>query len=257
MSSMIITDTEALHTVSTPAAVVDGQASEDTQKIIRELVSTIPNDAAGLSAPQINFFKRVFVANFPENGLHVFVNPIVKQTGGQTTSYEGCLSLPGVQRNIFRSSEVEISADIIYKVNSSYKNMADSMPYFDDLVETVSTAYDQKITYSDLDAFIVQHEFDHLEGVLITDHDEFVPRSEEVMKKLQDRHQRIQQKRFMKKQANRDKAQKNQVKPNPKKAAKLDKSLKKSQKRREKQLALQIEMQERQRAIEAGTIKSE
>jgi len=254
---MIITDTEALHTVSTPAAVTNGQASEDTQKIIRELVSTIPNDAAGLSAPQINFFKCVFVANFPGKGLYAFVNPVVKQIGGQITSYEGCLSLPGIQRNIFRSSEVEISADIIYKINISYKNMADSMPYFDDLVETVSTAYDQKFRYSELDAFVVQHEFDHLEGVLITDHDEFVPLSEEVIQKLQDRHQHIQQKRFVKKQADRDRTQKNQVKPNPKKAAKLDKSLKKAQKRREKQLALQLEIQERQRAIEAGTIKSE
>jgi len=248
MSSMIITDVEALHTVSTPASVVDNQASEDTQKIIRELVSTIPETGAGLAAPQINFFKRVFVADFPDRGMYVFVNPTVTQSGSPTTSTEGCLSLPGIHRTVWRSSKAQISADVIYRVNTEYKDVAETIPHFDDLVETVSEIDE----LSGVDAFIVQHEFDHLEGVLITDLKEFVSCPEEVIKKDQERRQRIQQKRLMKKQAEMQKQSKKKVKPNPKKEAKLRKMLKSSDKRKKKQLAIE----EYHKAVEEGTIKS-
>ncbi len=247
MSSMIITDSDSLHTVSTSAVMVDGQTSVDTQKIIRELISTIPENAAGLSAPQINFFKRVFIANFPD-GAYVFVNPIVTPTGSQTVSLEGCLSIPGVQRKVLRSSLVEVSADVIYKVNNDYKHVADSAPHFGDLVEEIPN----RMRLSDLPSYIVQHEYDHLEGVLITDHEEFVSYSEEVIRKIQDRQSRIHQNRLLKKNK-----PKKAVRLNPKKEAKLDKSMKQADKRRRTLLEKHLELQERQRAIEAGTLKSE
>lgn len=244
MSSMIITDTDSLHTVSTKAKLNNGLPNDDTQKLIRELISTIPDSALGLSAPQINCFERVFVANFPQRGMFVFVNPVVSKTGSPTTSTEGCLSLPGIQKTIIRSSRAAISADIIYKVNIEHKGVADTMPYLDDLLQPVETLPELQ----GVEAAIIQHEFDHLEGVLITDLETFVSRSDSVLNRLQSRRLRIQKQRLAKKNKTRVTA----PPISPKKLVAMDKMHKNSEKRLTRQMHI-----EEQRRIEQLNIHSD
>ena len=245
----ILTDTESLRTISTPVTVADEQISDDVQKIIRALVASMPDDASGLSAPQINFFKRTFIGNFPDLGMYVFINPIITKSSGQSASTEGCLSLPECERCILRSSEVTISADIIYKINTEYKDKSETIPYFDDLVAVVSE-FDK---LSGLNAAIVQHEIDHLEGILIIDYAEYVSRSEEVTKRLQDRHQRVHTKRQIRKVKTEESVKQKVTKPNPKREAKIKKQQKSANKRKRKQIAAE----ELRKAIESGTISSD
>lgn len=246
MACEILTNTESLHTVSTPVIITDGQISDDAQKIIRALVASIPEDAAGLSAPQINYFKRAFIANFPDMGMYAFINPTVTGGGTLIPSTEGCLSLPGCTRTLLRLSQATVEADAIFKINIEHRDKAEAIPYFDDLATVVS----EFGKMNGVNASIVQHEFDHLEGVLITDHKEFVSRSEDTTKRFQDRYQRIHKKRHERKVKQETAAKQKVTKPNPKKTAKLKKQQKSADKRRRKQIAVE----ELYKAIASGTI---
>jgi len=98
----------------------------------------------GLAAPQAGLRQRLFVAEIEDRPLCV-VNPTIQLLPGEATLCEGCLSLPGV--------EVEVSRP-------------DSI---------VATGYDergqkQQWPATGLWARVIQHETDHLNGVLIIDH---------------------------------------------------------------------------------------
>ncbi len=99
----------------------------------------------GLSAPQINVFKRVFVAKI-KNRIKAFVNPlIVKLSKKEVTYLEGCFSVPDFYGHVIRPAEIELkSCDMQGK--KSKKN------------------------YRGLPARIIQHEIDHLDGVIFIDH---------------------------------------------------------------------------------------
>lgn len=98
----------------------------------------------GLAAPQVGVLKRVIVYDIDE-GLHALCNPrIVRFSEENVVDEEGCLSLPGVAVPVARSVEVVCEA-------------------LDLLGNPVS------ITARDLHARVLQHEIDHLDGVLIID----------------------------------------------------------------------------------------
>jgi peptide deformylase len=97
----------------------------------------------GLAGPQVGRSLRLFVASEsgqPEEGL-VFINPKIRPFGSPVPFEEGCLSIPGVNGEVTRPESVEITwTDLDGKQHTE--------------------------TFSDLMARIIQHEFDHLEGVL-------------------------------------------------------------------------------------------
>ena len=107
----------------------------------------------GLAAPQIGKSIRMFVldtspledeevAEFKQ----VFINPeIIEETGEKWLFEEGCLSIPEVRENIERKAKVRIS-------------------YYDENWVEKEEEFDGII------ARIIQHEFDHIEGILFTDH---------------------------------------------------------------------------------------
>ncbi len=130
--------------------------SDECRTIIQRLIHNIPNGAVGLSAPQISEFKRMFAANL-SNGRFVFVNPSLKLGNKIVSSVERCLSIPGVVRNLKRSNKVTIQAD--YAVKWDYLG---GHP-------TVMKDIDYSMKLHKQDAFIVQHEYDHLDGILILD----------------------------------------------------------------------------------------
>ena len=106
----------------------------------------IDADGLGLAAPQVNRSERIFVAVFNEQ-YHVFINPtIVERSDSTGTKVEECLSLPGVSVPVKRPKFIRVS-------------------YYD----AAGTFYERK-KFKRMDARIIQHEHDHLEGQLISDY---------------------------------------------------------------------------------------
>lgn len=111
-------------------------------------------DGVGLAAPQVDSSIRLFVidgSSFEEDDVtmkdfkKVFINPkIIERAGKQTTFNEGCLSIPDIREDVKRESEIRIQ---YYDENFKY--------------------HDEH--YAGLKARIIQHEYDHLDGVLFVD----------------------------------------------------------------------------------------
>jgi peptide deformylase len=122
---------------------------------IESLFETMYGSAGvGLAAPQVNVSIRVFVvdgAPFAEEeaGLgdfrKVFVNPVMLDESGDLWKFnEGCLSIPGIRDDVNRHSVVYIR----------YQD--------ENFVEKTES-------FTGIAARIIQHEYDHLEGILFTD----------------------------------------------------------------------------------------
>lgn len=96
----------------------------------------------GLAAPQVGVSKRLILVK-DEEIVIVMVNPkIFHYSASTVTSLEGCLSLPGAVYEVPRSSKVSVS----------YRDLSGALKYL----------YASKLT-----AIIIQHEVDHLNGILI------------------------------------------------------------------------------------------
>jgi len=119
-------------------------AMEELQELAEEMLMAMQEArGVGLAAPQIGRSLRLFVASEsgePEDGL-IFINPEIRPFGSPKAFEEGCLSLPGVNGMVTRPESVEVSWT---DVDGQRKTE----------------------TFTELMARIIQHEFDHLEGVL-------------------------------------------------------------------------------------------
>ena len=103
----------------------------------------------GLAANQVALPFRFFIMNLagrPDEADEefVFINPVIKKRKGNVTGEEGCLSLPGLYADVVRSEEVVIEA-----------------------FDLQGQGFSMELT--ELAARVVQHELDHLDGVLFTD----------------------------------------------------------------------------------------
>ncbi|HBL74510.1 MAG: peptide deformylase [Bacteroidetes bacterium GWF2_42_66] len=124
-------------------------------KLIEDMFETMYfSDGVGLAAPQIGLSIRIFVIDAttyadeePElaNFKKAFINPeIIERTGDEWALNEGCLSLPEIREDIPRPEMVRIK-------------------YLDENF----TEHDE--TYSGFAARVIQHEYDHLDGILFID----------------------------------------------------------------------------------------
>ncbi|WP_227766952.1 peptide deformylase [Zhaonella formicivorans] len=100
-------------------------------------------NGVGLAAPQIGVSKRVVVIDVGE-GLLELLNPEIIAMNGEEIDTEGCLSIPGVQGEVKRAAEVTVKA-----LNREGKEF--------------------EIKGTGLLARAMQHEIDHLEGILFVD----------------------------------------------------------------------------------------
>ncbi len=110
----------------------------------------------GLAAPQINLGKRIIVVDTQEKrGKKIgLVNPVIKYSSDKTNPFnEGCLSIPGVNADVIRPSEVVVSG---------YDREGNEV----------------EIETGGLYARVLQHEIDHLNGVLFIDRIEKYIRNE-------------------------------------------------------------------------------
>jgi peptide deformylase len=117
------------------------------KQIIEDLWDTVDEaDGAGLAAPQIGEQYRVFVVNLKDyNWRQVFINPrMIKEDGETINMNEGCLSLPGIAGKVLRRDIIEMEW---YDENWQY----------------------HRETFDGMESRVIQHEYDHLEGILWVD----------------------------------------------------------------------------------------
>ena len=99
----------------------------------------------GIAAPQVGINKRIAIIAPPESGFYVLINPELLWSSDEIVEgVEGCLSVPNLDAKIKRP----------YSVQIRYTTLAG--------VETMKT-------FEGFEARIVQHEIDHLDGILIVD----------------------------------------------------------------------------------------
>ena len=105
------------------------------------------NRGVGLAAPQVGVNLRMFVMNPTGEPAddRVYVNPVLTEAEGSEEAEEGCLSLPGIHINVDRSKRMRLQAKDL-----------ESNP-----VDLTETGYVARIW---------QHEFDHLNGIMLTNH---------------------------------------------------------------------------------------
>ncbi|MDR0323668.1 MAG: peptide deformylase [Treponema sp.] len=120
---------------------------EETLNIKKQMLEILVKDkGVGLAGPQIGIMKRIFVVHIQNDTERVFINPSILETSHETCKYEeGCLSVPGVYANVIRSESVKIHA-----WNEKGRPFT--------------------LEASGLLARVIQHEYDHLEGVLFLDY---------------------------------------------------------------------------------------
>ena len=126
----------------------------DVKELSNDMFETMRNvNGVGLAAPQIGKSIRLFIVdaspmedeNYAEFSA-VFVNPeILEEDGDDWDFEEGCLSIPGIREEVRRKEKVRIR-------------------YYDENWE------EHEREFNGIAARIIQHEYDHLEGVLFTDY---------------------------------------------------------------------------------------
>lgn len=131
--------------------IIDGSV----QRLIDDMIETMHQaSGVGLAATQLGVPLRVAVIQLPEEEPIVLINPEVVRRSGQREVEEGCLSVPGYRGRIKRSLTVAVKGR-----DRQEKEV--------------------RIKATDLLAQVLEHEIDHLNGVLYVDH---VEKAEDLYK---------------------------------------------------------------------------
>ena len=145
-----------LRLLAAPVAAV----TPEIKTLIADMAETMWHQVGiGLAAPQIGVSLRIFVMDDGKRGARAIVNPVVTERGGVVKEEEGCLSLPGIFAEVERSKSLRIEG-------------------LDGEGQPIS------FEAQGLPAKIIQHELDHLDGVLFIDRLPPVTR-DRIKKKIQ------------------------------------------------------------------------
>jgi peptide deformylase len=128
------------------AATAVGAIDDSVRQLARDMAETMyAAPGIGLAAPQVGVQRRVLVYRLSEEDeLRTLVNPEIVSSSGELTEDEGCLSIPGLAYPVTRAQHVSVTA----------LDLDGNM-----------LAYDA----DDMEARVIQHEVDHLDGVLFID----------------------------------------------------------------------------------------
>lgn len=149
-------DEHFLRVVSEPVAMATFEHEGETRYVVPPAVVKLIDDmyetlfafrAAGLSAVQVGEHKRVIVYLDETNAPKALINPVMIAGDGDVTSTEGCLSFPGVHEVITKARFEEVSVNGVDE-----------------------TGVPVTLVMTDQQAIAIQHEVDHLNGVLFIDH---------------------------------------------------------------------------------------
>jgi peptide deformylase len=131
------------------------QGDPSLPELMTNMFETMDNaHGVGLAAPQIGKSLRLFVVDASpfaeehpelEGFRKAFINPIILEESGKPWPFnEGCLSIPGIREDVLRKPEILLE-------------------YYDENWEL------QEKKFDGMAARIIQHEYDHIEGVLFTE----------------------------------------------------------------------------------------
>ncbi len=126
------------------------------QKLFDDMIETMfIEDGVGLAAPQVGISKRILIAapTMKQGEEYVIINPEIYEYTGRITGLEGCLSLPGISGEVPRAKKIKLRYQ-----------------------DRTGTAHDTELR--DFFARIIQHEIDHLDGILLIDRLDFNTRQE-------------------------------------------------------------------------------
>ena len=135
---------ERLRTVAQPVDEVD----DSIRTLVKDMFETMKNERGiGLAATQVNVHKRVIVMDVSEDqdSPLVFINPEIIEKNGTKISEEGCLSVPNNYAKVDRAQTVKVKA--LDEKGNEFELMAEGLL-----------------------AVCIQHEMDHLRGVLFVDY---------------------------------------------------------------------------------------
>lgn len=149
---------ESLVTIGDPrlrsetVKVADFASISETIEFMIRLLRDL--NGAGLAAPQVGIFQKIVIVevrktdlfpNRPESPLYIMVNPkIVESSENQEDGWEGCFSVPGIMAKVIRPTEIKVD-------------------YFDEDGNNHFRRFDGYV------ARVIQHEIDHLNGVIFID----------------------------------------------------------------------------------------
>jgi len=126
------------------------QITNQERQLIDDMLETMySGNGIGLAAPQVGVLKRIIVADVnpvdAANKPTVLVNPTIISQEGEALWEEGCLSFPGVSGDVKRAAKIVVEG-------------------------TDQLGKEVKIDADDLLARVIQHETEHLDGILFIDH---------------------------------------------------------------------------------------
>ena len=142
------------------------EVNDEIRQLAQDMFETMEAyDGVGLACPQIGKSLRMFVLTADDDIKRVFINPQIIQTSSEMSDYdEGCLSIPQVYETITRPTKVTVQA--LNEKGRPFTLEADGLL-----------------------ARIIQHEYDHLDGILYIDRGDkaFAEKTEAQFKKRAER----------------------------------------------------------------------
>ncbi len=117
------------------------------KELSQNMLKTVEHyEGIGLAAPQVGILKRIFVMRLEDEvtkeiQIHICINPEIEDTEGEIIFEEACLSIPTVREKVTRKE----------KLNLNYQDLEGNQ---------------KKLKAEKLKAVCIQHEIDHLDGVL-------------------------------------------------------------------------------------------
>lgn len=123
-----------------------GEITPEIRKTVDDMIETMYDEVGiGLAAPQVGIGLRLIVlADEETRRARALVNPVIVDQSGQTTAEEGCLSLPGIFAQVTRATWVKLEARDLAGIPVTIEGRG-------------------------LLSRVLQHELDHLDGVLFID----------------------------------------------------------------------------------------
>ena len=142
--NVLIYPDERLRTVCQPVAEIN----DEIRKIVDDMFETMyKEERIGLAAPQVNIQQRIITIDLDSENSNqiVLINPEILESRGETGIEEGCLSIPGFRGLVPRKEKVTVKA--LNRDGNEFTLEADGLL-----------------------AICIQHEIDHLNGVLFVDY---------------------------------------------------------------------------------------
>jgi peptide deformylase len=128
----------------TKAKKID-EITEKINDLIDNMFETMySEDGIGLAAPQVGILKRIAIVDIQEDNKIVLINPEIIEEEGKAVMEEGCLSIPGETGDVIRAEKIKVKT--LDRDGNEIEFKAEG-----------------------LEARAIQHEIDHLDGILFID----------------------------------------------------------------------------------------